>query len=529
MTLLLHLVSRVVSAGPNWASSAAAARGWSPSWAANALCAAFGSIAAGLITDTVVFSLLWPESTAREEGPFEKVPSSSASSSPASSSSSSSSSPPPPTRPRLPAIAALIAGVVAGLAFAFSPLTWRYHVGVEVFALNNFFVALLVWETGALLRAVGSPSVSPREVEARLMGGALTSGLALCNQHTSILFIAPLVLSCVWMARPWMGVGTWARAALAFVVGLAPYAQLPLAQGTHRQPGSWGDSTSLAGFWRHFTRADYGTFRLYSGSDSGSPGLAERTKLWLLDALTEQFPVGWGVLAVLGVAALAGTWIQSRLASARGGMPPRKAGSSPVAARDSRPSAPVLCESEERLRAIWCVVLMGSLATYLVVFHSLSNMPLAEPLLFGVHQRFWMQPNLVVAVLGGVGLGESIWFMAQRVSFGSGVKAASSAAAAPGVAIAGLLAYGCAFAASVWSRAPALSQAQNRYVQCRDTGRVLRHRSPPNVLSEPFTIVLPLVCHAECWIHTREASSRLCRHTRFWLRRTICSGQPCAT
>ena len=48
--------------------------------------------------------------------------------------------------------------------------------------------------------------------------------------------------------------------------------------------------------------------------------------------------------------------------------------------------------------------LLVALAVYVVVFHLLSNLPLDDPLLFGVHARFWMQPNIVVFVFCGAGV-----------------------------------------------------------------------------------------------------------------------------
>lgn len=50
------------------------------------------------------------------------------------------------------------------------------------------------------------------------------------------------------------------------------------------------------------------------------------------------------------------------------------------------------------------IALLLALMLYLVVFNWLSNMPLDDPLLFGVHARFWMQPNNLVFVFCGVGL-----------------------------------------------------------------------------------------------------------------------------
>jgi hypothetical protein len=52
---------------------------------------------------------------------------------------------------------------------------------------------------------------------------------------------------------------------------------------------------------------------------------------------------------------------------------------------------------------VWKLILFA-LAFYLVVFHSLSNLPLSNPLLYGIHARFWMHPNILVFVLIGIGV-----------------------------------------------------------------------------------------------------------------------------
>ena len=41
----------------------------------------------------------------------------------------------------------------------------------------------------------------------------------------------------------------------------------------------------------------------------------------------------------------------------------------------------------------------------MVVFHSLSNLPLDQPLYFEVHKRFWMQAHIIAFALVGIGLG----------------------------------------------------------------------------------------------------------------------------
>lgn len=82
------------------------------------------------------------------------------------------------------------------LAFSTSPLTWTYSVGSEVFALNNCFAAALVWL--AAERLVGGKAWA-------VPAGAFLSGLALCNQHTIVLFEIPLILAVLWAEWPVRG------------------------------------------------------------------------------------------------------------------------------------------------------------------------------------------------------------------------------------------------------------------------------------------------------------------------------------
>lgn len=157
------------------------------------------------------------------------------------------------------------------LAFSTSPLTWTYSVGSEVFALNNFFAAALVWL--AAERLVGGQAWA-------VPAGAFLSGLALCNQHTIILFEIPLIAAILWAEWPVRGADRpllpypffsrcpfarrlwsqaltlWRLASLAQLglLGLAPYAYLPLSQILRPHPGSWGDVASVAGFVHHLRR-----------------------------------------------------------------------------------------------------------------------------------------------------------------------------------------------------------------------------------------------------------------------------------
>ncbi|KAJ0398482.1 hypothetical protein P43SY_006640 [Pythium insidiosum] len=239
---------------------------------------------------------------------------------------------------------------------AFRSKAWHANlfsaVGAEVFALNNAFTAALLY---VLLR------YSRERTWELARRGAWLSGLALCNQHTIVLFELPIVLWVLSTRRP-----HWRREllplSLAFLAGLSPYLYMPLAAFWRPQPGSWGDVTSLSGFIHHLRRADYGTFRLYS-TDAKTEGLVTRLELYAQDLSQREVPL--------------------RLAF-------------PLA------------------RNLVGILVAATYAFYMVVFHALANLPLSEGLTYGVHMRFWQQPNVIVFSWIGVGLVAVLdWFTSR--------------------------------------------------------------------------------------------------------------------
>ncbi|GLD92257.1 hypothetical protein PINS_up000790 [Pythium insidiosum] len=154
-------------------------------------------------------------------------------------------------------------------------------------------------------------------------------------------------------------------------MGLLPYVYMPLVARWHPQPGSWGDLSTLSGFIHHLRRADYGTFRLYS-TDAKTEGLATRLQLYARDLSEREVPLHLAFpLAAIGMMSS----LSSRFfMSARG----------------------------ERNRV--GIVVAGTYVFYMIVFHALANLPLSEGLTYGVHMRFWQQPNVIVFLWIGIGL-----------------------------------------------------------------------------------------------------------------------------
>ncbi len=275
--------------------------------------------------------------------------------------------------------------VFIGLMHSFSPLAWQYSVTAEVFALHNLFVALIVHTT---LRFACHGST------ALLLWGSFVCGLALTNQHTSVLLSIPLitwvlhVTKLYWPSR-WgkieyfVQLGNEGRkkksvhlltfAAMSFLSGFVLlYATMPLFSFLFPHAGSWGNVTSISGFVHHFTRKDYGSLRLYSGNDNGSENMMERLVLWAKDFLWRQsFPfVGaCSMIAFKDMLIREGKkWRIQRKKVLKG----------------SYITGVVLLGDEDSIgvdTAILC-----SLIFYLIVFGSLANLPLKNPLFFGIHQ-----------------------------------------------------------------------------------------------------------------------------------------------
>lgn len=304
--------------------------------------------------------------------------------------------------------------VLSMLTFAFSPLIWQYAITAEVFPLNTFFASLLLFLTVWFSR---TPSTSTACL------GAFCCGLALCNQHTIILYEAPLVLWMLVLMRRRLLKDAWllAKLSVAFLVGFSPYLYLPLSGLLNPRQGSWGDVTTLSGFLHHFLRRDYGTFRLFSGAaGANAEGLWERNQAYVRDLLNEQASPAYGVLIALGLIVSlsmpSSSTSQVSVGNVQHLQPSPTPPSKPSATKKQKKSKPAenmvvhtsLVEPCDTLalsaEAAWTpFVLLISQLCYFFIFHSLSNLPLKDKLLYGVHQRFWMQPNVLTFIWLGVG------------------------------------------------------------------------------------------------------------------------------
>lgn len=204
-----------------------------------------------------------------------------------------------------------------------------------------------------------------------------------------MLFEVPIIAFVLWTRRRSLYGKELFNLSLAFLAGLLPYAYMPLTMTWNPQPGSWGDVTTLAGFFHHVRRGDYGTFRLFSTIETHED-LWTRLYLYGVDLVTREIPchLAIPVLSIGLVASLRGT---------------RHRRSSPQSTK-SRPLDSQPLSSTDLDGAVLGWLLLVTYVFYMLVFHSLANLPLSEGLTYGVHMRFWQQPNVLVFIWLGVGL-----------------------------------------------------------------------------------------------------------------------------
>eukprot|EP00899_Mesostigma_viride_P018912 jgi/Mesvir1/27021/Mv20727-RA.1 len=219
-----------------------------------------------------------------------------------------------------------------------------------------------------------SARAASREVFWTTCQGALLCGLALCNQHTMVLYVAPVAAWVTYASfrSGVLRVGRCLAYIACFAVGLAPYGYLAWAS-TRSMPGSWGDCSTWEGFLTHVLRREYGTLTLFSGSP------ATRSVEHALDGLNLFARAYISACRYVGVypTLLAMALIVFPKPTTLGGLQP------PV----------------QRAGA----VLLACLGLYTVLFHYLANLPLDNPLFMGVQARFWLQSYVPMFLLLGVG------------------------------------------------------------------------------------------------------------------------------
>ena len=250
------------------------------------------------------------------------------------------------------------AAVLTALWCAFSRLHWTWSLHYEVFSLNNLLTA------GILLSMVKFSK--ERTGEGLVRGGkvcAVTCGLAMGNQHTSILIIIP---GAVWVLATLLQHGVtefkvWGNIALHGFAGLLLYLQIPLSAFFATARLYMNDQSSVMNSFlslkSHVLREHYGTFKL--ASHEQKPSLSYNCNHWFTQSSSDFTIVVW-LIAVVTVL------LSNKLKSST--------------------------------RAL-VRLLTAMIAVYMVVFGSLANLSVDK--VSAVLERFWMQPNIILLCIAG--------------------------------------------------------------------------------------------------------------------------------
>ncbi len=278
------------------------------------------------------------------------------------------------------------AGVVAGGMFAFAPLVWSYATVAEVFGLNNAVLSVLVYLTVRYWQE--------RELRvARL--GALFVGIGVAHHHTSIFYSIPLAGWILWIGRrDLFNPREILRLVGIALVPLLSYLYLPLAD--QRAPlVSWGYASSWDGFWTHFFRKEYGTFRLGTEANFGKQSqLVQGVTLFMKQLPIETAYVGFLV-------GIGGLWVSIKREGRRG--------------------------------FVFFSLFLG--AGFIALFSYLSNLSMDNPLFRAISMRFWQQPLILVFIWIGLGFSAAISLFerqsASAVVEASGVEGSAPSAGLP--------------------------------------------------------------------------------------------------
>jgi len=246
-----------------------------------------------------------------------------------------------------------VAGLVSGAALAFSPLCWEMSLAAEVFSLNNLLAVALL----GLGLSLGN---DPRVGTLVLLAGTL--GLGLSHHHTVVLLVPGLVL-LAWPARRLLDLRTLSLSGAACAAGLLPYLY-PLLRAQANPGLNWDDPRTLGGLWHLFRRADYGSLSLLPATVRG---LFREASPWDQLPVYAETMLGGTNLVVSALAVVGLVWLARR-----------------------------------HHRVAWALGL-----TWVVTgpgFLMYARYPLDDPFWVGIVQRFYVLPQVLVAILAGCGV-----------------------------------------------------------------------------------------------------------------------------
>jgi len=199
-----------------------------------------------------------------------------------------------------------LSAFLASLTIAVSPVFWSQAIIAEVYSLNAFFTALVVY----LLLGWGAdrrqrPAVGPVSISAlpnSLLLAALVYGLSLTH-HRLMLLLAPAMALFVWLTerppRSWRicnppPLKLVSKLILLFLAPLLLYAYIPL-RGLYTSSLDGTYQNTWSGFLHHVTASGYNVFI------TGNPLAQSRPLSFYCQLLVSQFGLVGVALGLVGL------------------------------------------------------------------------------------------------------------------------------------------------------------------------------------------------------------------------------------
>jgi hypothetical protein len=332
---------------------------------------------------------------------------------------------------------------IAVFLFSFSPLIWEYSTTAEVFALNNLLCSAVLYLSIIILRLMFTSSLqnkSSPDIHRIIMVGAFLSGVALTNQHTSLLHISYFILAVITATFYYKLSNIWfllLKSSFSFIFGLLPYSYLYFASKSSPE-GSWGDTATLQGLLRHILRSEYGTFRL--GGIEGSENWYQRIMHYFQFVRKENKFSFIFLVTIVGIILMIISNRNSYASANQKNIVQMKASLASTSSKQNKSNskkrkkeenttveipveAPVVqMEGNERennsIKKRLFLIVLGGWIYYLLIWHCIfSNLPLSSPMPYNVHSRFWMQPNILLFVMYGVAIEEVMGVLSALTPF----------------------------------------------------------------------------------------------------------------
>lgn len=253
----------------------------------------------------------------------------------------------------------LLISAATALLYAFAPLFWLYSLVAEVFSLNNFFIALLLFLGIYAINYPKKTFLFP--LIAFLFGLGLTG-------HQLLFFFVPALLYLFFTLNVHRKPRLLFYSLFAFALGELP--QLYLCYAASGNPFyNWGDPETAYRLIRHILRLDYGVFQLGAISDEQGGAFSLQFVPFYLSSFLRQLHI---LLAFVPFG---------------------------------------LCLLWKKRKTFW-LILIGFLF-FGPLFLWYAGLPIASVLQKGVGERFHMQSLIFLFLIAGYG----IFFIWEKLRF----------------------------------------------------------------------------------------------------------------